>query len=90
MSGTPWNTTDTERLRTLASSGLSVPEIANEMERSKNAIRAWAEKLNIGIVRSRSQGNFKGNLKPHGSGTSGRSQRRRGPDGMVNEDRSGA
>jgi hypothetical protein len=53
MSGTPWDTTDTERLRALASAGLSLPEIANEMERSKNAIRAWAEKLKIPIAKSR-------------------------------------
>jgi hypothetical protein len=29
---TPWNTTNTERLRALASADLSQPEIANEME----------------------------------------------------------
>jgi hypothetical protein len=28
MSGAPWETTDTERLRALAAAGLSVPEIA--------------------------------------------------------------
>jgi predicted DNA-binding protein YlxM (UPF0122 family) len=52
MSGTPWNTTDTERLRALASAGLSLLEIAHEMERSKNAIRDWAKKLNIPIAKS--------------------------------------
>jgi hypothetical protein len=51
MSGAPWNTTDTERLRALASAGLSRSEIAIEMQRSKNAIRDWAEKLNIGIAK---------------------------------------
>lgn len=53
MSGAPWSKTDTERLRTLASAGLSVLQIANEMERSNNAIRTWAKKLNIGIATSR-------------------------------------
>jgi hypothetical protein len=43
MSGAPWNTTDTERLRALASAGLSLSEIAIEMERSKQVIRTWAE-----------------------------------------------
>jgi transposase len=52
MSGAPWNTTDTERLRALASAGLSQSEIAVEMERSKNVIRTWAEKLNIAIAKS--------------------------------------
>jgi transposase len=53
MSGTPWNTTDTERLRALASAGLSLTEIAIEMERSKQVIRTWAEKLKIAIAKSR-------------------------------------
>jgi hypothetical protein len=53
MSGAPWNTTDTERLRALASAGLSVSEIAIEMERSKQVIRTWAEKLKIAIAKSR-------------------------------------
>jgi transposase len=53
MSGTPWNMTDTERLRALAYAGLSVSEIAIEMQRSKNVIRTWAEKLNIAIAKSR-------------------------------------
>jgi transposase len=52
MSGSPWNTTDTERLRALASAGQSLSEIAIEMQRSKNAIRDWAEKLNIRIAKS--------------------------------------
>jgi hypothetical protein len=51
MSGAPWNTTDTERLRALASAGLSLSEIAIEMERSKQVIRTWA--LNIAIAKSR-------------------------------------
>jgi hypothetical protein len=53
MSGAPWNTTDTERLRALASAGLSVSEIAIEMERSKHVIGTRAEKLNIAIAKSR-------------------------------------
>jgi transposase len=53
MSGAPWNTTDTERPRALASAGLSVSEIAIEMERSKQVIRTWAEKLKIAIAKSR-------------------------------------
>jgi transposase len=53
MSGAPWEMTDTERLRALAAAGLSVPEIAVEMERSRNAIRDWAERLNIAIAKSR-------------------------------------
>jgi transposase len=53
MSGAPWNTTDTERLRALASAGLSLSEIAIEMERSKQVIRTWAEKLKIAIAKSR-------------------------------------
>ena len=52
MSGTPWETSDTERLRALAAAGLSVPEIAVEMQRSRNAIRDWAKKLNIAVAKS--------------------------------------
>jgi hypothetical protein len=52
MSGAPWTAADTDRLRQLASAGLSLPEIVIEMERSKNAVRIWAEKLNIVIAKS--------------------------------------
>jgi len=52
MSGAPWNRTDTEQLRALASAALSRSKIAIEMQRNKNAIRDWAEKLNIGIAKS--------------------------------------
>jgi hypothetical protein len=56
MSGVPLSTAETKRLRALATAGLSVLEIANQMRRSNNAVRTWAEKLNIGIVRSRQPG----------------------------------
>jgi transposase len=53
MSGAPWDTTDTERLRALAAAGLRRAEIATEMKRSKNAVRDWVEKLNIAIAKPR-------------------------------------
>jgi transposase len=56
MSGAPWSTAESKRLRALATAGLSVLEIANEMRRSNNAIRTWAKKLNIGIAKSRQPG----------------------------------
>jgi hypothetical protein len=40
----------------LATAGLNVLEIANEMRRSNNAVRTWAKKLNIWIVPSRQPG----------------------------------
>jgi hypothetical protein len=51
----PWETTDTEWRRTLASAGLSLPEIANEMERGNNSIRVSAKQLDIAIAKSRHQ-----------------------------------
>ena len=56
MSGVPWSTAEIKRLRALATAGLSVLEIANQMRRSNNAVRTRAAKLNIGIVRSRQPG----------------------------------
>jgi hypothetical protein len=53
MSGARWDAADTERLRVLAAAGLSRSEIAVEMARSKNAVRLWAEKLNIAIAKTR-------------------------------------
>jgi transposase len=53
MSGAPWSSADTEHLRSLASAGLSLVEIAARMKRSKNAVRDWAEKLNIAIAKAR-------------------------------------
>ena len=52
MSGSPWNATDTERLRTLAFAGLSTTEIALDMKRSKDVIRTWALKMNIPIAKT--------------------------------------
>jgi hypothetical protein len=67
---TRWDTTDTERLRTLASGGLNLPEIANEMERSNNAIRFWAKKAeycNRQISTSRMKNARKPNDRPPAS-----------------------
>jgi hypothetical protein len=53
MSGAPWDTIDSERLRALAAAGLSRAEIAIEMKRSKNAVGEWAKKLSIAIAKPR-------------------------------------
>jgi hypothetical protein len=45
MSGAPWNTTETARLRVLALAGLNLSEIATKMERSKTGVHVRAEKL---------------------------------------------
>jgi hypothetical protein len=52
MSGAPWNTTETVRLRLLAFAGLNLSEIATKMERSKTGVHVRAEKLNIAIAKS--------------------------------------
>jgi hypothetical protein len=52
-SNTPWSDEDDERLRKLAISGLSLAEIATQMERSKSSVRARALKMNIAIARDR-------------------------------------
>jgi hypothetical protein len=51
MSGAPWNTTETARLRVWALAGLNLSEIATKMERSKTGIHVRAE-LNIAIAKS--------------------------------------
>jgi DNA-binding NarL/FixJ family response regulator len=48
-----WSTEEDERLRSLARSGLSIAEIAQQMQRSKPSIRARATKLTIAIARDR-------------------------------------
>jgi hypothetical protein len=52
MSGAPWNTTETARLRLLAFAGLDLSEIATKMERSKTGVHVRAENLNIAIAKS--------------------------------------
>jgi len=52
MSRTPtWSTTEDDRLRTLARSGLSLTEIKAQMPFSATTIRARALKLNIALAR---------------------------------------
>jgi hypothetical protein len=53
MSGAFWSQDDDERLRQLALSGLSLAAVADEMERSKSAVRFRALKLKIAIARDR-------------------------------------
>lgn len=52
-SNTAWSDEDDERLRKLAISGLSLAEIAAQMERSKSSVRARALKMNVAIARDR-------------------------------------
>jgi transposase len=63
MSGAPWDTTDTERLRALAAAGLSRAEIATEMKRSRVAVAEWAKKLRIAIAKSRHPSQLKAKLE---------------------------
>ena len=53
MSGSPWSPEEDDRLRKLALSGLSLAAIAEQMKRSKSAIRVRAEKLKVAIARDR-------------------------------------
>ena len=46
-----WSKEDVERLRSLARSGLSSTQIAEQMHRSKASVRVRAVKLNISIAR---------------------------------------
>ena len=48
----PWSSDEDQRLRELAQSGLGLPEIAREMNRSKSAVRRNALKLQIAIASS--------------------------------------
>jgi hypothetical protein len=64
----------------LASAGQSLSEIAIEMQRSKNAIRDWAEKLNIESPNLINRDNGKWGWKPRGSNGSSSGWRRRKPD----------
>jgi hypothetical protein len=53
MSGSPWSPEEDDRLRKLALSGLNLAAIAEQMKRSKSAIRVRAEKLKVAIARDR-------------------------------------
>jgi hypothetical protein len=53
MSGVPWSTADDERLRALARSGLSVGEIAKQMQRNASSVRTRAVAMKIAIARDR-------------------------------------
>jgi len=47
----PWSDVEDMRLRELARSGIGMVEIAAHMGRTKSAIRARVEKLNIAVAR---------------------------------------
>jgi hypothetical protein len=49
----PWLDEDDQRLRSLALSGFSLAEIAQQMERSKSSVRSRALKISIAIARDR-------------------------------------
>jgi hypothetical protein len=51
MAIVPWSDADDVRLRELARSGIGLVEIAAHMGRTKGAIRARVEKLNIAVAR---------------------------------------
>jgi len=53
MSVSLWSAEADERLRALARSGLSLAEIAHQMQRSKSSVRARAIKLAIALARDR-------------------------------------
>jgi hypothetical protein len=53
MSGVPWSPADDERFRTLARSGLSVGEIAKQMQRNASSVRTRAAAMKIAIARDR-------------------------------------
>jgi hypothetical protein len=53
MTFVQWSPAEDERLRKLALSGLSLAEIAGQMERSKSSVRARALKMNIAIAYDR-------------------------------------
>jgi hypothetical protein len=47
----PWSDAEDVRLRKLARSGIGIVEIAAHLGRTKSAIRARVEKLNIAVAR---------------------------------------
>jgi hypothetical protein len=47
MTFVPWSPAEDERLRKLALSGLSLAEIARQMERSKSSVRSRALKIKV-------------------------------------------
>ena len=51
MSRMTWPPDDDAKLRALAASGLSVAQIAEQMVRSRNTVRARARKLGIVVAR---------------------------------------
>jgi hypothetical protein len=53
MTFVPWSPAEDEQLRRLALSGLSLAQIASQMERSKSSVRNRALNLNIAIARDR-------------------------------------
>ncbi|MBR1149060.1 hypothetical protein [Bradyrhizobium sp. JYMT SZCCT0428] len=51
----PWSKEEDQRLRDLAHSGLGSEDIATRMKRSRSAIRANAERLDITIACGRNE-----------------------------------
>ena len=51
MSRSPWTTDEDVKLRKLAQAGLSLTEIASEVDRSVSSVRVRAIKLDIAIAR---------------------------------------
>jgi hypothetical protein len=48
-----WSPEEVEQLRIMARSGISLAEIAYQMQRSKSSVRARATKLSIALARDR-------------------------------------
>jgi hypothetical protein len=53
MNAPPWTAEEDERLRNLALSGVSLAEIAHQMQRGKSSVRNRALKMKIPIARDR-------------------------------------
>jgi hypothetical protein len=52
-SNTPWSDEENQRLRSLAKSGLSLTEIARQMQRGVSSVRSRALKIEVAIARDR-------------------------------------
>jgi hypothetical protein len=49
----PWSDEEDRRLRVLAKSGLSLTEIAHQMQRGVSSVRSRASKIEVAIARDR-------------------------------------
>jgi IS30 family transposase len=53
MKSIPWSRDEDERLRSLARSGLSLAQIADELQRRKSSVQARAKRMKIAVARDR-------------------------------------